>query len=134
MKYNFSEKETKEILKVLKDCHGNYNQASKRLVLSERAIMTVDIIENKKFNYTGMGQGPDAMQKYLIARREVFSDQGWNHNDAKIKQARELYDEGKVEMATGRDGLVLLLYAIPRREKEIRKPYFSAPQHPDVIV
>lgn len=44
-----------------------------------------------------------------------------------IAAARDAYDRGEIELATGRDGDYATLYAIPRRERDIRTAWFGRP-------
>lgn len=76
------------------------------------------------------GWGRPELKRYLIARYNLNSTWGsrtWASEDAeKIKEARAKYDAGLIEMAQGRDGDWILLYAIPRKNPEKnRMPYFS---------
>lgn len=120
----FTESEEQIILKNLEKYKGNSKRVATKLGISERAVITLDIMKNKKYNYTAEGLGPKHLQQYIIGVRSTFSDQGWGKS-SKIIEARKLYDQGLVEIATGRDGMNFILYAIPRREKINRKPYFS---------
>lgn len=110
--------DVKIILDTLKACEGNYEKTAKRLMVSIALVEETDIIHNRKYNYTDAGRGKPHLQRYIIAVRNVKDPQGWDNNDPKIKKARELYDEGLVEISTGRDGMNLILYAIPREYKD----------------
>ena len=61
------------------------------------------------------GHGRPELAKYLVARRQASASGGWDYDDPEIAAARENYEAGTHEMATGRDGSWLLLYSIPRR-------------------
>lgn len=114
------------ILQTLADCKGDYVQAAKKLSISVDTISWVDMVENKRFNYTEAGRGRPELWKYIVAIRSVFETLGWRNNDKAIIKAREDYDAGKVELCTGRDGENLILYAIPRKViAKGRKPYFN---------
>lgn len=124
----FSAEEIQHILRTLASCNGNYEKAARKLVLTDRVVQQVDMVHNGTWNYTPEGRGPKPLQRYIIATRNIFDGIDWdrNPNNHKIKEARRLYNEGKIEMATGRDGFNILLYAIPRREIVTdRKPYFD---------
>jgi hypothetical protein len=70
------------------------------------------------------GYGRPEMQDYFVARRRAMA-QGWDNNEEVIAQARANFEEGTHDMATGRDGPWLILYAIPRRRKTPRPGYFN---------
>lgn len=120
-----TDKEKEDILFALISKGDNYNRIGKDLNLSPRLVEYVDITENKKYGYTPEGRGKPSLQSYIVAIRKVSDVNGWNHKDPKIIEARKLYDQGLIEMCTGRDGFNLILYAIPRRMKAVRKPYFN---------
>lgn len=73
-----------------------------------------------------MIRAPDSR---IIARRSLVStDPHWRPMagaSMTIAQARQAYDAGIIEMATGRDGDDATLYAIPRRNLAFRPPWFS---------
>ena len=63
---------------------------------------------------------------HIVATRRFFDE--WDNDDPGIVEARQAYDDGNVEMCTGRDEArgLFVLYAIPRRRPIDRKcPYFS---------
>ena len=128
-----TEDQERKILSALRDFEGDYTKVARKLSISERSIQGVDMRYNKKFNYTPLGRGPQPMQRFIVAIRDVAHAAGWDNTDDRIKQARKHYDAGEVEIATGRDGFNLIMYAIPRREKIRRKPYFSAPAQLEVV-
>lgn len=71
------------------------------------------------------GRGRPEMEPYLVATRHV-GDRGWNNEQPEIAAAREAYEAGTHEMATGRDGAWLILYSIPRRRVDMeRAGYFT---------
>lgn len=70
------------------------------------------------------GWGREDLRPYVIARKHV-EEAEWPITD-EIVQAKIDYDEGRVEICTGRDGKYFILYRIPRSEvDEKREPYFS---------
>ena len=92
-----------------------------------------DVIEREEVSLDGGaarydGWGPPELQSYLIARKLVR--ESWDNSDPKIAKARADYEEGVVEMTTGRDGGYSLLYAIPRRHKQPRPNYFTLGVYP----
>lgn len=121
--------ESNKVLATLKANKGNYEMASKFLHIPMDRVREIDVRENKLFNYTPEGKGRVEMKSYVIATRHVINRDGWDNRDPKIVEARRLYDAGLVEMVTGRDGMQLVLYAIPRRYKIARKPYFGSVAH-----
>lgn len=120
-----SKEQEDHILEVLTKHRGSYSEVAKELRVPSGVVRQVDIVRNRKYNYTEAGRGPKHIQKYLIATTRTHTP--WDNENPLIKKAREDYDAGKIEMCTGRDGLNLLLYAIPRKMIDTtRKPYFSA--------
>lgn len=116
------------ILETLLHNGGDYIAAAKTLAVPSHLVSWVDITENRKFNHTAEGRGPKHLHKYIVAIRSLYTHEGWDNNDPAIKKARKDYDDGLVEMATGRDGTFIILYSIPLRVRDRRrKPYFSAP-------
>lgn len=121
----FTPEQEKEILAVLASYHGNTERAAKKLLIPERTIQGVEMRHTGKYGYTPEGRGRKELQKYIVAIRDVTKIGSWDKCD-RIAEARRRYDAGDIEMATGRDGFNLILYAIPRREKALgRKPYFT---------
>lgn len=69
------------------------------------------------------GGGHPPLRRFAIQRKFVSDD--WLVTD-EVRRARAAYDLGQVEIATGRDGDWLILYAIPRRKPDRRRrPYFE---------
>ena len=87
--------------------------------ISMDLLEKVEILHRKRYNCTVNGKGPMHMQKYLIAQKPV--DGVWDEKDVKIKTARRMYNEGTAEITTGRDGLTMNMYLIPRNDKATRK-------------
>lgn len=114
----------KKILDSLITYKGNYSRVRLKTGIPQSIIEFVDITENKKYNYTIEGRGPVEMQKYIIAVKDVRDGQGWPNKSPEIVSARNAYDDGLVELCTGRDGFNILLYSIPRVQPVIRKAYF----------
>jgi len=119
-----------KVLETLSRMKGSVEKTASRLGLTRRQVEEIDIIENRKFNYTREGRGRPELQKYIVAIRDVDHTSAWDLKDTKIAQARDLYDQGLVEITTGRDGFNLILYAIPRHKPAIRKPYFVTEEAP----
>lgn len=116
-----------KIISALAEFNGSYRKVSEKLGnVSNDIIRNVDIIHNKRYNYTEEGMGKPELRRYLVGRRNRFYTPEWNNKDPKIAKARQLYDDGKVEIVQALDGFHVLLYAIPRRVVDTkRKPYFS---------
>lgn len=71
------------------------------------------------------GRGRPDIEHFSISR--TLAGNPWPAKDAVgIDNARRSYDAGLIEMATGRDGDWLILYAFPRkRPAKNRLPYFK---------
>jgi hypothetical protein len=111
------------VLEVLKENDGDYVKTAKDTHTPMQTVREIDIIENKKFGYTPEGKGRKELQKHIVAIRRA--DESWPDNDPKIQEARDAYDAGKVTLCTGRDGLNMILYAIPKKVIDINPtPYF----------
>jgi len=59
-----------------------------------------------------------ASAAFVVAVRLI--DEPWVNRSKAIRQAREEYDLGNVELCQARDGDHMLLYAIPRKMKVMR--------------
>lgn len=125
---DISIKDEKKILAELKKQKGNVSLAAKILGVPKETIMKLQIIDQQMFNYTSVGLGPQHLHKYLVARRSVLATGGWDNKQPEIAKARKDYDAGLIEMATGRDGEFLLLYAIPRRVRAARFRQYFRPE------
>lgn len=68
------------------------------------------------------GFGRPELVPFTAARRRAGT--GWNNASPELRRARRAYEEGTVELATGRDGLWEILYAIPRKRPSPRPHYF----------
>ena len=124
---NIDDKKKQLILQTLKDTkesNGSYSKTVRKLSIPTPVVEYVDVVENKRFNYTPEGRGRESLQKYIIAIKDVRNGEDWDNDSQEISEARKAYDDGRIEMATGRDGFNLILYAIPRVEQAVRKPYF----------
>lgn len=70
------------------------------------------------------GFGRPELESYIVARRKVTS-RSWDNAEPAIADARLAYEKGTHELATGRDGGWLILYAIPRKKATPRTNYFK---------
>lgn len=69
------------------------------------------------------GWGRPGLRRYALQRK--FVADLWVADDG-LKRARAAYDQGQVEIATGRDGDWQILYVIPRKRPDPqRRPYFE---------
>ena len=133
MKY-FSQETRELVADSLKQHNGDQKKVASLMGLSMNEVNWIDIVHNKRFNYTDEGMGRRDLRPWLIAHRDRFRTSGWDNNEPKIAKARELYDAGLVEMIHGFDGVNILLYAIPRRFPEVeRAPYFTIIEEEEVI-
>ena len=103
-------------------------KVARKLGIDVRLVWQV--IENEDSQYLLMpnptrfeGMGRPALRKYIVARKKSTAE--WDNLDPKVAKARKDYEAGAIEMATGRDGSWLILYAIPRRRKAPRPGYFT---------
>lgn len=120
----FSEEQKQLVIDTLRENKGDISRTAHQLGMSEAQISWVDVIVNKKLTYIE-GKGRAELQPYIVAIRDKRFEPLWDNTNPKIAKARDLYDEGKVEMVTGVDGNNIILYAIPRRYPELdREPYF----------
>lgn len=114
-------------LRLIKDelkTTGDHGKVARRLGLPIKMIREVDIDICGRHVQTEDRGGAVGLRKYIIATKHI--DNTWPTDDAKIMGAQKLYDSGVVEICTGRDGFIMILYAIPRRKKDVKRmPYFS---------
>lgn len=113
------------LLKTLEDNNYDYETVARNIKVSILTLKNIDVILNKKHSLTEEGLGPKNMQQYIIARRHVDDENGWNNKDPKIVYAREAYNRGEGEIITGRDGNILNMYFIPRVTKAQKRNYFT---------
>jgi hypothetical protein len=71
------------------------------------------------------GFGRPELRIFTIGRRLASSSDRWDNTDPLIVDAREMYEAGTVDIATGRDGGWEILYAFPRVKKQPRPGYWS---------
>lgn len=121
-----SKQKEEKILKLLEKHGCRYAEAAKESGISAHLIKCVDVKHNRKFGYTDEGLGRKELQKYLVGCLTIGIGEAWDNKDPKIKKARDDYDAGLSIVCTGRDGMNLLLYSIPRK-KPIKnfEPYFE---------
>lgn len=64
------------------------------------------------------------MPQFVVSARKV--NWYWPATDLdRIYEARQLYDSGLIEMATGRTQTHFILYAFPRRKQAARRAWFT---------
>lgn len=69
------------------------------------------------------GFGDPEKKQFLVARNPA--DRSWDNNRPEVSDAREAFEAGTHDMATGRDGPFLLLYMFPRAVRTPRPNYFN---------
>lgn len=121
----FSEQMKSLVVDTLRDNKGDERLTAHQLGLTEAQVRWVDAIVNKKYDLAVVGKGRPELQPYIVAIRDRNFEPAWDNTNPKIQKARELYDEGHVEMMTGTDGSNVILYAIPRRQQDVRPIYFA---------
>ena len=113
-----------QILQRLAENNGNFNLTAGEMKVSANHVRELHLINTKRFNATPEGLGPKKLQKYIVATKKVYED--WDNEAPKLSKARQDYDDGKIEMCTGRDGLNLIIYAFPKKKPSMEnRPYFS---------
>lgn len=86
-------------------------------IIAEHGHRVSEIIERYE------GRGRPELREYIVARKKAADC--WDNEDPAIVKARADYESGTIELATGRDGRWLILYAIPRVVKKPRPDYFK---------
>lgn len=98
-------------------------EIQRELRIGDYLILDVMVNQLGKWKQSDDGRGPRHLRKHIVAIRHVDGD--WPKNDA-IQIARRKYDNGDVEMAQGRDGFHIILYAFPRKRRAKRvNPWFA---------
>ena len=69
------------------------------------------------------GWGRPDIRQYTVARRRAGGV--WNNMLPKIAEARQNFEAGFIDLATGRDGGWEILYALPRKKRKPRPNYFE---------
>lgn len=69
------------------------------------------------------GFGDPDKQKHLVAR--MPATEVWDNTIPEVAEAREQFEAGTHDMATGRDGPFILLYSFPRAVRQPRPNYFD---------
>jgi len=117
------QKQKDKALKLLNEYKGNYEKVAKDLHVKAYLVRELDIAHHKRYNYTPEGRGPVKLQPFIVAISKAGT--AWDNDEPNIAKARDDYDAGLTEMTTGRDGLNLILYSIPRKKPiNNRRPYF----------
>lgn len=73
------------------------------------------------------GKGPPELRDHIVARRRIRGPK-WDNDEPAIALARDMYEQGRVELCSGRDGSWEILYAIPRKKIKPRPGYWKV--HP----
>lgn len=117
-----SQEQKKHISETLQENKGDVDKTAKDLGFTPNQIRWADTTYNKNFT---VGLGRPEIRGSIVAVRSSKTE-GWDNADPAIRKARQMYDEGKVELCTGRDGEQFILYAILRRYiDKLRIPYFT---------
>lgn len=69
------------------------------------------------------GFGDPEKADFLVAR--MPATEVWDNTIPEVAEARQRFEEGTHNMATGRDGPYILLYSFPRHTKRPQPNYFS---------
>lgn len=102
-----------------------YNRVQKVLGIPLDTILEADVIFNGKNKITPDGLGPVELRPYIVAVRCRTSNT-WDNEEPNLKEARERYDRGEVEMFTRVDGMNIIVYSKPLSKKDkYRFAYFS---------
>lgn len=104
----------------------DYLVVARKLKISATTVRNFDILTNDRNVVSEDGYGRKELRKYIISRRYI--DDEWpSIDDVIIEATRKAYDEGKVEMITGRDGFFQILYRIPRERIDTKRKAYFAP-------
>lgn len=112
-----------EVLKQLERTRGNFAEVARAMNLTPQEVRNIDIVRNKKYNYTVEGRGRPELMKYIIAIKSVNAF--WDNSIPEVAAARADYEAGKTIMVTGRDGMNNILYSIPRKTPVEPNNYFT---------
>lgn len=121
--YFINEAKRKLVLETLAAYNNDYARAAKKLHMKEKVIRWIVQVENQEFNMTESGKGRPELQKYIVAIKH--RDECWDNTKPEIVEARKAYEDGIVELTSGKDGWNDILYAIPRRVRAASRPIFS---------
>jgi hypothetical protein len=70
--------------------------------------------------------GPEALMQFMIGRKPIEDGEWCVEDSASIEESRVLYDAGDVDMMQAKTTKFFILYAVPRRDRDLkRRPYFS---------
>lgn len=69
------------------------------------------------------GYGDPSKRQYLVARS--LAKETWDNDRPEVTEARAKYEAGTHDLATGRDGPWVLLYAFPKAVVTPRPGYFT---------
>jgi hypothetical protein len=117
-----AEQETR-LMEALKAPKARYDKIARMFGTTEMAVRNFDIEVLGRWKRSQDGWGDPAIRKFAVARRHI--DGMWDDRSERIREARNTYDNGTHEMCSGRDGLYIILYSIPRKEPVLdRRPYF----------
>lgn len=110
------------ILQELRTANWNYDRVSRLLGLPVAYLR-----ENfdRESIMTGTEIGNPRIARFIVSKRKV-DQPTWPSIDREIiNNCREMYDAGKVELATAKVEGFYVLYAFPRKVPTTRRAYFS---------
>lgn len=68
--------------------------------------------------------GKESLRPFIVAVTPAGT--AWDNLDPKIEKARKDYDDGKIEMMTGRDGDTMILYGFPKKVRQPREYFYAS--------
>jgi len=115
------------IKEMLKTPGVSPSRVARQLGIDIKSVLEViDPPDFSQRQYKKIEIGPEWCRKYAIAIKDVLAI--WPEADyLRIEQARTDYDAGYIEMIQLRVEDKFILYAIPRKTRVRRRPYFNAP-------
>lgn len=118
--------EQQQVVEIYNKYGGNLSQIAKHLGFNYSDLLevyntpSVPVLSEPSSKQTP--QGRSELEKYKVAT--IRTTATWP-STPEIQKARDEYDEGLVELATGRHGNYLTLYKFPRTTRAKRSPYFT---------
>lgn len=112
------------VLSELKVPGATASRVARRLALPYSIVLKIAGATQSSTAYseTNGGYGPIHKRQFLVTRKKVT--EAWDNEEPKLKKVRKEYNEGLVELATGRDGDWILLYRFPRQKVVAERNYF----------
>lgn len=120
--------ERKQIIAALHAAKGDIAVVAAILHIPPARVKWVETVVNNKFGIDIEKLPRPELYPYIIAVRDNNSCRGWGAKDPTIMEARKMYNEGLVEITSMYHENLVVLYAIPRREKAMRQDFFRVGQ------